>query len=289
MRKMKNMDTKILKNESGFTLIEMLIAALISIAVLGATIYVFNKQEKVLRTERQETFIRGLGRTVLADLSEKILLAGLGMPSGGGILNASDGDSITFLANTNNIHTMTDTDIAAGATQVSVDDNDEFTAGDWICIMSNRRYTQFLDTALTPDLNWGQCVEITNVGGSDEIDFQAIPGAPANYTAATMSESLSSGDGIMVSQIFMVEYAFDSANNQITLSTNGGAATPVASNVSNLAFAYFDQANAAIDPTVGTNYKQVRKVTITLELEDPVNPEASMAFTTDLNLRNNGV
>jgi hypothetical protein len=49
-----------------------------------------------------------------------------------------------------------------------------------------------------------------------------------------------------------------------------------------------DQANATIVPSA-TNYKTIRKVGITLQIEDPINPEASITFTTDLNLRNNGV
>jgi Tfp pilus assembly protein PilW len=286
---MKTMNNRALNNKSGFTLIELMVAALITIFILSAVISVFTHQEKLMRTERQETFARGLGRTVIAQLSQNILLAGLGLPSGAGITDGSNATSITFIANTDNVHTMMDADIASADTQIDVDNADIFSVGDWLCIMSLRRYTQFLDTALTPDLNWGQCVEATAVNnGADRITFGAITGAPADLTAATMSESLSTADGVMVSKIEMVVYAFDAANNRITQSINGGAATPITTNVADLQFVYMDQANATIVPSA-TNYKTIRKVGITLQIEDPINPEASITFTTDLNLRNNGV
>lgn len=286
---MKTMNIRALNNKSGFTLIELMVAALITIFILSAVISVFTHQEKLMRTERQETFARGLGRTVIAQLSQNILLAGLGLPSGAGITDGSNATSITFIANTDNVHTMMDADIASADTQIDVDNADIFSVGDWLCIMSLRRYTQFLDTALTPDLNWGQCVEATAVNnGADRITFTLITGAPADLTAATMSESLSTADGVMVSKIEMVVYAFDAANNRITQSINGGAATPITTNVADLQFVYMDQANATIVPSA-TNYKTIRKVGITLQIEDPINPEASITFTTDLNLRNNGV
>lgn len=284
------MNIRTLKSQSGFTLIELMVAALLTIFILSAVISVFNNQEKLLRTERQETYARSLGRTVIAQLSQNILLTGLGLPSGAGILNGSNNTSITFVANTGNTHTMMDADIAATATQVSVVDADIFTVGDWMCIMSIRRYTQFLDNTGTLDLNWGQCGAVTNVNtGADNINFGIIATAPANYTAATMTEGLSTTDGVIVSKISMITYAFDAANNQITQSTNNGAATPIVTNVAGLTFNYLDQTNTTIDPAVGNNYKLVRKVEITLQIEDPINPEASITFTTDLNLRNNGV
>ena len=71
-------------NEQGLTLIELLIAMAMSVVVLGTTIFTYTKQEKVLRTESDKTYLRGLGRLAMEELAREIRQAGYGFPPGQG-------------------------------------------------------------------------------------------------------------------------------------------------------------------------------------------------------------
>ena len=98
-----------MKNEKGFTIIELLIAMVIGIVLLGVAIYTYSKQEKLLREETRSLQTRDYARLAMDRVISNLLLAGYGFPPGDsaagrparGILNA-DATTITYVANTEN-------------------------------------------------------------------------------------------------------------------------------------------------------------------------------------------
>ena len=88
-----------LKNEKGFTLIEVMIAGLITVIVLAGSIYVFVKQDKLIRQENARTDLRALGRLAMTELATEIRRAGYGFPDGQGLILA-EAAKLTFYANT---------------------------------------------------------------------------------------------------------------------------------------------------------------------------------------------
>ena len=54
-----------MKNEKGFTLVEMLVAMAISIVLMASIIYVFTKQSSVLRDENSNVQLRDFARLAM--------------------------------------------------------------------------------------------------------------------------------------------------------------------------------------------------------------------------------
>lgn len=271
-----------LKNEKGFTLIEMMIAAFIGLMVLGGSIYVFNKQHKLIRTENARTDVRALGRFAMAELATEIRRAGYGFPNAWGIFVAEP-DQLTFFANTfdtnggligvQEAYTSGTADIAAGDTTISVADNTAFSNGNSIVVF---------DASSTVANPWAGTVTGT-------------PGANLTISSAAAS-AMELLNGIVVNQYQTIVYDFDAVNGLLTVSTNpgGGAVViPVIGNVTALNFTYFDVTGTQIVPAVPpaldfTERSLIRKIIISLTLQHAAESSVTLNFNTDIEIRNNG-
>jgi len=274
-----------LKNEKGFTLIEMMIAAFIGLMVLGGSIYVFNKQNTLIRTEGARTDVRALGRFAMAELATEVRRAGYGFPDGEGIFVAQ-ADQLTFFANTfdtnagligvQEAYTTGTADIAAGDTTISVADNTAFSNGNFIVVF---------DASGTVAVPWA--------GGT----VSGTPGAnlTISFAAPSAMELL---NGIVVNQYQTIVYDFDSVNGMLTVSTDpgtGAVVIPVIGNVTALSFTYFDATNTPLVPTTGTppaltpsERAEIRKIIISLTLQHAAESSVTLNFNTDIEIRNNG-
>ena len=270
-----------LKNEKGFTLIELMIAGFITVLVLGGSIYVFTKQDKLIRQENARTDLRALGRFAMTELATEVRRAGYGFPDGWGIFVAQ-GAQLTFFANNfdtdgatagiQEAYTTGTADIAAGATNISVADNSDFSNGNTIVVFDASGAVGFPWAGGTVTGTPGPTITISTV-------------APAAFTAL---------DGIVVNQYQTLVYDFDAVNGLLTLSTNGGAAMPVIPNVTALSFTYFDATNTQLIPATGTplaltfaERAQIRKIVINLTLQDPLETAVTLNFNSDIDIRNN--
>ena len=108
---------KQMKNEKGFTLIEVLIAMTIGIALLGTAVYTYTKQDKIIRTGNRETVTRGMVRLALDKMVTEIRRAGYGTSPGDSVagrpawgISAASATSITYRANTDNVMTNVSVD-----------------------------------------------------------------------------------------------------------------------------------------------------------------------------------
>ena len=82
---MKN-NCRILQNDRGFSMIEIMIAGVLGVLVLGVTIYVFNKQEDVITTQNTSTNIRAKGRHAIKVLAQELKEIGFGLPPNEGFV-----------------------------------------------------------------------------------------------------------------------------------------------------------------------------------------------------------
>ena len=271
-----------LKNQKGFTLLEVMIAAFIGLAVLGGSIYVFSKQDKLLRQENARIDLRALGRFAMSELATEVRRAGYGFPDGWGIFVAEP-DQLTFFANTfdtnagtagvQEAYTMATANITVGHTTISVVNGSAFSSGNRIVVF---------DASNTVAFPWAG----STVTSSSATNVNLTPGSPVAFAAT---------DGIVVNQYQTIVYDFDSGNGLLRVSTDpgtGAVVVPVIGNVTALTFTYFDATGTQIVPAVppALNVAEralIRKIIISLTLQHATESSVTLSFNTDIDIRNN--
>jgi hypothetical protein len=162
---------------------------------------------------------------------------------------------------------MLATDVSSGASNLTVEDVTGFNNGDNIVLMDIRHL--------------------------DNYEMGLINGSPSGNSITLnsgLSNSYEVSDGIAIHRIDTVVYNFDSANKRITRSVNGGTPVPITGNVTNLTFSYFDFNGNPLTtlPLSVTDLGNLRRIEISLTLEDGVQTDIDLAFNTEVNLRNMG-
>ncbi|TDJ49688.1 MAG: hypothetical protein E2O45_04215 [Nitrospina sp.] len=254
-------------NEQGLTLIELLIATVISVVVLGATISTYTKQERVLRTEGDKTYLRGLGRLAMEELAKEIRQAGYGFPPGQGIFAATE-TSITYFANTDDTQTMVAADVTAGDTTLTVRDDSGFNDTDNLVIFNLRNITVW---------------EVGQVSGTPAGNVITLNSGTAN--------SYQADQNIVIHKYHTITYTFNTGNNLISETIDGEGAIPLIGKVSDMTLTYFDANDAVLATPMNAgdaNLANIRKVEIELSLEESTNTSATATFKTNINLRNMG-
>jgi len=296
-------DRKI-KNEKGFSLIELMLAAALGIVVLGAAIHTYTKQDSLLRDESAGVRARDHARLAMDALLPNIRLAGFGFPAGDsgvpraawGITNA-DVTTLTYRASMQNISTNVARDAVATATGlvVPLDSADNiFFANDTVV---------FYDV-VTPT-NWAVRT-VSAVGNNVNL------GDPVNYDTLSMSgvqngfavEPQAGLAPVVVHKYHTVVCTYNAGAQTITITDDQGTAdggtddvtTTIANNVTDLTFRYFDAAGAELtvlttgDPTNATALGNVREIQASITVVDPnSNGEIDTTLMTNLHLRNMGI
>ena len=260
------------KNQSALTLVELLVVMAIGVILMGATIQVFVKQEKILRDQNSKTNLRALGRIAIEEIAMEIRRAGYGFPPGEGILDAdddgtieaADASSIWLRGNTENVITTLSDDSASGDGDIDVWDDTGFADNDTIVIMD--------PTAAGVAGGRFETETVDGTPSSDEIDLDG-----------TTDRAYDVEDGVVVSQYHTTIFAYDAGNNRITKSFDG-TVFPVIGNVAGLAFTYRDSAGATT-----TTMADVRSIEIQITLNEVTgNSTVTVTFNTDVQLRNMG-
>ena len=259
---------KLIKNQSGLSIVELMVAAVIAIIVLGGSIYVFTTQQSLLKDENDSTKVRAKGRLAIKLLAREIRMAGFGMPPGKGITNLnSPPNSIIYRSNVDDVRTYMD---ASGTGAVSTDDT--------ITVMSTVGFAQFDN------------VIVYNPAYNDSSDL-IVDSITTNTIVFTADLGVDYTFGQNARVIYVNKY------NEITLKLNGNritkqwdadsvttsAETTIINNIaaSGLEFDYYDRSgNVTTDPAL------VRRVGITLNMLDPDNEDAVIEFKTDVDVRN---
>ncbi|OGL42262.1 MAG: hypothetical protein A3C43_07210 [Candidatus Schekmanbacteria bacterium RIFCSPHIGHO2_02_FULL_38_11] len=235
------------ENINGFTLIEMMIAVLLS-SILVVFIYqFFDYQQKSYNLQDQLTEMQQNLRVATDALSRDLRITGYGVPSATSpstiirITNATE-NSITFLANRSDVHTELSSDYASG-TVLSVNSSVDFGIGKTIYI--------------TDGAKWSQATISSTATGSLTV-------------TSALSSTYPAGSTIHV--VNTVTYTIDTTDKELTREIDGGGNDPVCNNLDYLQFKYYDGSNVSIpdplpSPYTGVNLldtTQIRSIGILL-------------------------
>jgi len=251
------------KSESGFTLVELVIAIGISVIVMAGAMYVFNKQDKLFKQENAKTAARALARVAMNEMTKEIRRAGYGFPQGEGIVTISDTD-FAFKGNTTRNPEVSSTivaDAADGATDITLATTAGFQAADKVVIF-NAQATQLWETNTV----------------------SALTGTGLTLGTATGSEYLADR-GIFIHKYHDLEYKLNGDKLQRRQDADlGGAWQTVISNVESLDFDYLK----ADGTTAATNGPGVAQINIDITVTDPESGwDGKMTMQTDVEIRNN--
>jgi Tfp pilus assembly protein PilW len=250
-----------IKNDRGLGMVETLVATVIGLIIMAATIIMFTRNQSTLQDENDAANIQAKGRLAVDKIEEEIRMAGFGLPPLQG-LTAINANSISFRSNLNDVRTTTPPCTACpgtiagsiGDTTLTVVDESGFANGDKIVIYD-------------PNFNQWELNTLTGTSGGT-----------LNLGSALTNDYVY---GINTSLVTVNRY------NDITIALSGtniartvdGTTTNLMSDVdatTGLVFNYF----GLTDPA------EVQRLAFTLNLIDPDNASATVEFKTDLSLRN---
>ena len=259
---------KLWNNQKGFTLVEMIIAMAMGLIILSASVITFSNQSELLSDENADTDIRGQGRVTIKRMAEEIRNVGAGIPLAAQFVTAS-GTQLQFLTNAKDGPTAVGTNVSVGDTDIILTSEQGFQVGQTVVIYDVNALAT--SGAFQLGLNVG-----TVNAGTDTITLGS--GVTSAYNAFNT----------LVNPYDTYTYNYDSVNNLITKTINGAASTLIA-NVTALTFVYKDaNDNILGDPVAAINLVNIRKIEITLVLQDPNEASASISLRTDIFIRNTG-
>lgn len=248
------------KNSAGLSMIEILIAAVLGVIVVGVVVSMFVQEDKAIKRESEETNIRAKGRYLIKTLAEEVRMAGFGLPPGLGVTDISASDSITFRSNLDDVRTTTPPGsegtvaVASGASSIAVVNGSGFSDGDLIAVY---------------DPNF-QISELNTVSGSPtsgSIPVSTPVSSDYTYTANARLVTINKYNTVILYQ----------DGTSIKKSVDGTVSTLIDDpSISSLEFTY--------DAGTASN---VKKIAITLEMVDPEDTtDGVIDFETDVTLRN---
>ena len=239
---------------------EILIAAVLGAIVLGVVVNVFIQEDKVIQRENEETNIRAKGRHLIKVLTKELRMAGFGLPPDTGVTDISAIDSVTFLANLDDVRTSTPPG-AVGTNAVVLNDND-------ITVVDGSGFSNG-DNIVIYDPNF-RVYELNSVSGSPTSTSIPLGTAVAStYTYATNSRL------VTVNKYNTVIIYQD--GTAVKKSIDGTVSTIISdSSISGLTFTYDSATAAGVD-----------KIGITLTMVDPEDANSGVIeFNSDVSLRN---
>ena len=287
-----------MKNEKGFTLIELMIAGAMGVVLLGAAIYTYTKQDKLLRNENRKLELRDFARMTMDELEPMLRMAGNGLPPGNSVagrdalgITAANATSITFRANTDGVSTSLSLDCGALQPFVPVEDSSQFAANDNISIFNTRDPTQaeqrVLISAGGGSLPTSVCPDLSAAVTTDGLFWSS--GSPL----INMYRPFLNGAAVVVYKYNIITYTYNSGAQTITVTDDQGngtnITTTVATNVSDLTFRYFDATGVELSiPLNAAEIAAVRRVNVSLTIVDTTEPDENVLLITDINMRNMG-
>jgi prepilin-type N-terminal cleavage/methylation domain-containing protein len=287
-----------MKNEKGFTLIEMMIAAAMSVVLLGTAIYTYTKQDKLLRNENRKLQLRDFARMTMDELEPMLRMAGNGFPPGNSVagrdamgITAADATSITFVANTDGVSTSLSLDCGILQPFVAVEDSSNFAVGDNISIFDTRTPTwaeqRVLLNAANGTVTTGLCPDLAAAVNSDGLFWSNTS------PLINMYRPFLNGAAVVVYKYNTITYTYNSGPQTITVTDDQGnntnITTTVANNVSDLTFSYFDATGGPLTiPLNAAEIAAIRRMNVSLTLVDATEPGVTVLLITDINMRNMG-
>lgn len=256
----KKLHFNYIKNSKGYTFVEILIAMVIGVVVLGVVVSIFVQEDKVIQRESEETNIRAKGRHLLKVLAKEIRMAGFGLPPDVGVTDISATDSVTYLVNLEDVRTSTPPGsvgtnaVSSGDNSITVVDGTGFSNGDNVVIYD----PSFRD------------YELNSVNGNPTATSIPLGTAVAStYTYSTNSR-------LVTVNKYNTVIVFQDGTT-VKKSIDGTISTIISdSSISELTFNYDSGTAAGVD-----------KIGITLTMVDPEDSSSGVIeFNSDVSLRN---
>jgi len=309
-----------MKNENGFTMIEMLLAMTLGIVVMGVAIFTYNKQSTVLRIGNQETQTRGMARLAMDALVKNIQAAGSGMPPGDSKINnganppvytprnaqgisKASSVAMTLLANTDNINTF----IIFDPNPVAFPTITTFQVPPASANTGDPATTFAADDQVV-------IFDVSSPATTVRRVVQSVSSPTANFDAMVITAAVNSSlitpvrnsVPFMISKYHEITITFDSVAQTITLvddmgTDDGGTddtTTIIANNVTNLTFTYFDSFDTMVDVSTPLDWANtadqaelgsIRGVAIDITVRDQNETAVTTTLTSGVTLRNMGI
>jgi prepilin-type N-terminal cleavage/methylation domain-containing protein len=263
-----------LKNQKGFNLLEMIIAMVIGILVMGVVILAFTKQQTLFKNQKDSTVVRETARFAALELTKDLRMIGYGVPStcvdstaNIGAITLADVGHVTYYANTDDVGSTTTANLVATNTAITVNSAAGFVNGGTIAIFSSMT---------TPVV-----CEIKTIKSASGVVGNVI-----NITTG-LANAYTTANSTVVNSVHTVDILYNAANTKFTKSIDGAAKDT--EHVATMTLTYNNLTSATLSPLPlsAANRSIVRNIVVGLTLTDPKNP--SVATTTDntqINLRN---
>lgn len=276
-------DNRLNRNQQGFSVIELLIVMGITVVLMGAAMYTFTKQEKVIRTEQSAAQIRAMGRNGINELAKELRRAGYGMPRGHGLYSVGT-NYVYWWANADAATTNVTNDVAAADTHIDVQDSKllKTNTGEFGYLM--------LRTVKKDDL-WNMVrYQSSNTAGT-RVNLSMYPDQ-----AHTISNT------VQLSKVHYLRVDYDATNKNIRFLDDSKGTVPLVNHVKSVTYTYYDENGNTISApltntgwtsssgnTLGSNpIHNIRRIGIELVMEDPKDFAKDITLQTDVNLRNMG-
>ncbi|MGP0567050.1 PilW family protein [Nitrospina sp. 32_T5] len=275
--------TQLNRNQKGFSVIELIIVMGITTVVMGAAMYTFMKQEKVIRTEQAASQIRAAGRAGINELAKELRRIGYGMPRSHGLYSVGS-NYVYWWINTDDATTAVTADVTSGDVLLNVQD-------------ANLMATQtggfgYLMLRTVKQADQWNMVRFTTAVGGNIVNLSMYPNQ--DFSVST--------DTVQVSKMRYQRITHNATTNIVQFFDDGDPVVPLVHNVKSVAFTYSNSAGSTVtvplsntgwtssvgNTTGSNNIHTIRKIGITLTMEDPEDFAEDIILKTDVNLRNMG-
>jgi len=267
-------NTPILRYSNGVTLIELLIALVIS-AILIAGIYrAFIHQQKTYATQEQVADMQQNVRVAINRMMREIRMAGFGGVDAGvkDVLNLPGGEGVngpikritTYPSSTNKIDNDNSITIVGGFKQVRRDTGEPITVDSASGNTVTLNYTPNEDEFNTP------AKRFISIGGVESHKFE-INGKDLTLDNPLRRSHLKGTPIFKVQAItYQVRKEIKDGKDTFNLKRDentGGGLQPLADNIENIQFEYFDDANPPkqlVPPIAGVDLEKIRMIRVTV-------------------------
>lgn len=270
-----------LANCRGFTLLEALIAVVISTLVIGGATIIFARQQNLIRDQNSSAGQAGYARLVAQRVGADLRVAGYGLPTCMAISSA-DTTSITYRENSDQLYTTVSNDLTAGTSSFTVADATGFASGQTVVIFSVNSNTNYYDPvsgATNTNSSTQNCISTSTYAELKTISSVTGTTNGTIVLSSAVANTYYSGNTTYIGRYHSITYSLSSG--QIMKSIDGGDNFDIIPNVTALSFVYKNSSGSTLtnpvpslpatctSPATNCDVTKIRQIDISVSLQDP--------------------